>query len=173
MPVQIRLESCGLLHFGFGGADERIERQNEPPFIFAREFSNLQRAGFCGSLPVDETRAIRGQIIANRIEVVAAPAMQSLDLARQQRENFVKVVRRLDVRVDDKLHFGVDVARFFEEAKREFRANAEGALPVDSTSREKQFHFLPRGAFMWDVREINRTRQNLSARFLSRANNAQ
>ena len=145
------LESFGVLGCGQcrpapsrGGPRKRIEHEHHAALVLAREFADHQLPGARGDFPVHEARAIGGKIFAQRMQFVPAPAEVACHFAAQQRQHFVELIRGLDARIHDHFHVRVDLARFFEEAERKSRADAESVLAIDAAARKRQLHFLAR-----------------------------
>src|SRR5208282_3433841 len=100
-------------------------------------------------------------ILADRVQVVAAPSKVARHLAADQRKYLVGLLGRLDVRVDDHLERRFHPSRLLKQPKRKFRPDAERVLAVDSTPRKNELHFLPRRALPRDVGKIDGLRENL------------
>ena len=157
--------------FGFGKfpqigarrADERVQHQHDAALVFARKFADHHVPCARGDFPVHETRAIGRQIIAQRMQFVAATAKNAGHFAAEQRQHFVELVGRLDARVDDDFQLRSDRTRLFEEAKREAGANSKSVLAVRSAARKNQLNFLARGTQTRNVRKKYRPGENLAS----------
>ena len=147
--------SASCAQVGARRTDERIEHQHHAALVLAREFADHQAAGFRGDFPVHEAGAIGGLIVAQGMQLVAAPAEMTGHLAAQQRQDFIELLGRLDARIDDDFDVRIHLARLFEEAEGKPRANAESILAVDAAARKSQLHFLARRALPRNVRKKN------------------
>ena len=76
------------------GGQEGIEGQQHAAFVLAREIAHLQVSVLRGGLPVHVPRAVGVLVVANGVEVVAAPAQIAFQLAADQREYFVELLGR-------------------------------------------------------------------------------
>ncbi len=168
---RFRRGSCA--RFGGRRPDERIEHQHHATFIFAREFADHQMAGARGNFPIHHTGAVRVQIVAQGMQLVAAATKIADHLAAQQRQHFVEMVGGRDGGIHDDFELRIHVARFFEEAEGETRANAEGVLAIRAAMRKGEFHLLTRTAEARDVRKKDGAREDLSGAFFVRADYAQ
>ena len=127
-------------------ADKGIEDQHHAALVFAREFADHQAAGLRGDFPIDEAGAVGGQIVAQRMQLVAASAEVAGHFAAQQRQHFVELVGGLDARVDDDFAFRNPPGAFFRRSRTGSGCGCRRRPGGRRRAAETQLHFLARGA---------------------------
>src|SRR5713101_5064044 len=95
----------------------RIEDELDTAVVFAREFADHQRTGTRGGFPVHMARAVRGEVIPQGIEILAATFCEAFQRSLQTGQDLQVFSSRFHVRVDQRFRFQVELARFTEEAK--------------------------------------------------------
>ncbi len=98
-------------------------------------------------------------VIANRVQIVAAPALIAFQLTAHERQHFVKFFGGLNLRIHHNFHLGIYAARFLQEAKGKFGAQSERILAVHSAFRKSQLHALPHSLTVRNVRKVKRAGQ--------------
>ncbi len=77
MPGQAGAERDALFEFlegVFAGASQAaVEDQQQAPFLFPREFADFDLLGLRGGFPINVARRVALLVIADGVEVVAAP----------------------------------------------------------------------------------------------------
>src|SRR5207249_1555404 len=102
-----------------------IENELAAAIILARELANHQRTGARGSFPVDVARAVRGKVIAQGVEILAAAFVVTFESSLQAGKD-LKVFRGwLHGRINKRLRFQIKLARFSQKAKRKAGNGAE------------------------------------------------
>jgi len=97
----------------------RIENEEDTAIVFAGEFTNHQGTGTRGSFPVNVARAVRGDVTAQRVEILAAPlAMLSRAPCRPSR-NFQVFRTGFHGRINERFRFQIQLARFAQKAEGE------------------------------------------------------
>ena len=110
------------------------------------------RRGF----PVNMARAVGGNVIAQRVQILAAPFVQAFQRSLQSRQNLEEIPRRLDRRIHERFGSQLNAPRLLQKAKREARDDAESVLPVHAAARESDRHALLHALAFRQIRKVNR-----------------
>src|ERR1700740_2255971 len=114
----------------------RIQYEQHARLILASELANHQRAQPRGSFPMNMARAVRGDVITQRIEILAAALCEAFHRTLQARQDFEKFARRLGRRIDQSFRAQIDAMCLLQKAKREACDDAESLLPVNPACRK-------------------------------------
>ncbi len=107
------------------------------------------------------------------MQLVSPAAKIAGHFAAEQRQNFVEMVGRRHLGIDDDLHLRIHLARFLEEPEGKACANAESVLAIIAAMGEGEFDFLSRGRLPRDVRKKYWPRENLARAFFIFTHHAQ
>src|SRR5216683_1079795 len=110
----------------------RIQNQKHAEIVFAREFAHHQRAGASGCFPMHMAGAVRGNVFAQCVQVLATPLVIALDAAIDTGKNFAELRIRFDAGVDQSFGFQRDTARLLQESKRKSRHDFERVLDMQT-----------------------------------------
>src|SRR5260370_13801893 len=101
-------------------------------------------------------RAVRGNVIAQSVEVLAAALRGAFERAFQSGEYFQELLRRLDGGIDERLGFQREAMRLLQKAKRETRDNAKGILAVNAPAGKRHGDRLEHAVLFREGGEIDR-----------------
>src|SRR5258708_6273696 len=117
-----------------------VEDKQDAAIVLARKFPDHQRTIAGGSFPVNVTRAVRGDVIAQRVEILAAALRQTLQSSLDARQDFQILFARSHGWIDESFRFQIDVPRLLQEPEREASDDSERFLAVNTTARKGHGH---------------------------------
>src|SRR6266436_8371278 len=125
------LESSGLIL-----GEMRVKDKQDAAIVLAREFPDHQRTIARGGFPVNMTRAVCRDVIAERVKVLATALRQTFQGSLDARQNFQIFFAWSHGWIDESFRFQIEVAGFLQESKWKASDDAEGFLTIDATPRE-------------------------------------
>ena len=102
------------------------------------------------------TRTVRGEVIPQRIEILAAAFRKAFQRPLQAGQDFQVFSTWFDGWIDQRFRFQVDLARFPQEAKGETGHDAESILTIDAAPREGHGNGLLHAVVFWKIRKVHR-----------------
>ena len=141
---------------GQSGEAVRVKDEQDAAIIFASKFTDHQRAETGGSFPVDVASAVRGDVIAERVEILAAALGERFHGALNAGENLEKFRRSFDGWIDESFRCEVETPRFLQKAKGETGDDAKGFLAIDATLGKEKGNGLRDGFLPRNIRKIDR-----------------
>src|SRR6266852_1528851 len=126
---------CGLQDSG-GGV---VKHDAELAFIFAAELAQFERAGAGRGFPIHMAGGVVRHVLADEIEIVAAAAHKSFELAGDHGKNFAKLFGGLDHGIDDHFAGQVNAPGFHQEGEGKARGQAEVFYAVAAAGGEGDF----------------------------------
>src|SRR6266436_1382129 len=133
----------------------RVEDKQDAAIVLARKFADHQRTKARGSFPVNVTRAVRRDVIPQRVKILTAALGQTFESSLDARQNFQIFFARSDGRIDESFRFQIDVPGLPQESEREASDDAECFLTVNTTARKGHGHGLLHAVMFGEIREIN------------------
>ena len=88
----------------------------------------------------------------------------TLDLSREHRQRVIEIVERLRLRVDEYLARRIDPSPLLEEARREFRGNAEAGYRITAAASERVLDPLSRARTRGNEDEVGQLAQTAPRR---------
>src|SRR5882762_7002992 len=149
------LEASGLLC-----GEVRVEDQQDAAIVLARKFPDHQGTKARGSFPVNVTRAVRGDVIPQRVKVLPAALGQTFQSSLDARQNFQIFFARSHGWVDESFRFQIEVAGLLQKSEREASDDAERFLSINTTVRKRHWHGLLHAVVLGEIREVNGCLQN-------------
>src|SRR5256885_7738769 len=102
------------------------------------------------------TRTVRGEVIPQRIEILAAAFRKAFQRPLQAGQDFQVFSTWFDGWIDQRLRFQVELARFPQEAKGEAGHDAESVLTIDAAPREGHGNGLLHAVVFLKIRKVHR-----------------
>src|SRR5260370_27539493 len=109
----------GARRSGQSGKAVGIKDEEDTAIVFASEFADHQGAETGGRFPVDVASAVGGNIIAERVEILAAGFGDGFHGALNAGENFEEFLRAFHGCIDESFRCEIAAARPFQKFKRE------------------------------------------------------
>src|SRR5712675_1614421 len=100
--------------------------------------------------------AVGRNVIAQRVEILAAAFGQTFHCALQSRKNLKEFASGFDGWIDQRFSAQVDAMGFLQEAKWEARDDAESVLTIDSAAWKGNGHGLLSAAALGQIGKIDR-----------------
>src|SRR6266849_5573081 len=97
----------------------RVEDKQDAAIVLARKFADHQRTKARGSLPVNVTRAVRGDVIPQRVKILTAALRQTFQRSLDARQNFQVFFARSHGRIDNSFRFKIYVPGLRQESEGE------------------------------------------------------
>src|SRR6266852_7343576 len=144
------LEASGLIR-----GEMRVKDKQDAAIVLARKFPHHQRTVARGGLPVNVTRAVRRDVIAKRVKVLATALRQTFESSLDARQDFKIFFSRSHGWIDESFRFQIEVAGFLQESKWKASGDAEGFLTINATSREGHGDDLLHAVVPWEIGKIN------------------
>src|SRR6267142_2541968 len=132
-----------------------VEDKQDAAIVLARKLADHQRTKACGSFPVNVTRAVRGDVIPQRVKILTAALGQTFESSLDARQNFQIFFARSHGRIDESFRFQIDVPGLLQESEREASDDAECFLTVNTTARKGHGHGLLHAVMLREIWEIN------------------
>src|SRR5436309_9017253 len=120
----------------------RVKDKQDAAIIFARKFADHQRTKARGSFPVNVTRAVRRDVIPQRVKILPTALGQTFQSSLDARQDFQVFFARSHGWIDESFRFQIDVPGLLQESEREASDDAECFLTVNTTPRKGHGHGL-------------------------------
>ena len=145
----------GARRSGQSGKAVGIKDEEDTAIVFASEFADHQGAETSGRFPVDVASAVGGNIIAERVEILAAAFGDGFHGALNAGENFKEFRRGFHGWIDESFRGEIEAARFLQKSKRETGDDTEGVLAVDAARGKEKRHRLRDGFLPGEIWKID------------------